>query len=347
MTEILFIDFLYLHSHKEANLEYFRLASINYKVTVIAPDGFYPIRDKNIHFISSERLNKIYNFKKNRINHFKQMLAVINLANKYRKDLTIILAFDTVLLTMGNFFLKSNKNTFLQHHNNIDGLKSIIKKNLFSTYSQKFSHLVFEQFMKEGLLNTSKINPQSITLLHYPLILSKGIPKIAPLYDFIALSNSNDEDIIREIIKKETSNNFFKLNRIKGIIRSKKTEYDNGFLKVGNLSYISDNEYSDLLSNTKIILMLFHNNFEYRLSATLMEALSNKKIVISSRIKHTMFINQNIKNNLRVFESVDELIMLIQAISDSNYSHNYDEYKTFIRLHSNNRIKSSFKRLLV
>lgn len=345
MIEILFVDFFFLDTHKEFNYEYFQLASLNYKVSIIAPDGFYSNQNKNLHFISSKKLNLLSLSKNTRIQRYKLMLEVTKLLNKRKEKITIILTYDTFLLFLGIPFIKFNKKMFLQHHNNIDGLNSLLKKYVFSFYKNKFFHLVGEKFVAWELISTLKVKPYKLFVLRHPITKHCFEKNEIIDYDFIALSNSNNEEIIAEIVANEISKNLFRSKKIKGLIRSKKIEFDNGYLKVSIFGHLGNSEFYEIFCKTKVIVMLFPKSFKKRISGTLMQALGNGKVVLSSDIEHSLGLNQRNQNNLQIFFNIEDFLTLLTHMTNKDFQLDELEYKEFMIEYSNNKIIDDFHRL--
>jgi len=172
-----------------------------------------------------------------------------------------------------------NVNVFLMQHNNFDianhnFLKKIALKYIFSFTSIKI--ITQCNFIAEYAKYRYKLDSDKIIIWPHPLnIVSNDIE----IYDCVGISNSNDEKIIEDIIKLEEESKIFARKGLKIILKSKSLQYDDGSLKVIN-GFLSEKEYNEYISKSKIIFMPFSKFFKYRMSGTLMDAFSNYKPII-------------------------------------------------------------------
>ncbi|WKV08000.1 hypothetical protein Q2T46_10640 [Thermoanaerobacterium sp. CMT5567-10] len=194
----------------------------------------------------------------------------------------------------------------------------------------KVEHVVFEEFIKDCLMETHEINSEKVHVLPHQLnenILKDNYQK----YACVGLSNSNDENIISEIVKKENQEKILKKAKCKVILKSKVINFDDGFLKVLN-NYLDD--------------MPFPSTFKYRMSGTLVDAFSNNKIILCSNITLMDYYSKEYPSICKIIESVDDFFEYVIKINKLEINEQLNEFEIFKNSHSEDKIVLVFKNMV-
>ncbi len=247
------------------------------------------------------------------------------------------------MFAVGRLFFQKKSKIFLLHHFNIDELNNNIKCYCFKSYMHKVNHIVFEDFIKDYIINIFELDESKIHIL--PHQLNKNIAKTNnKKYNCVGLSNSNDEKIISQIVNIEKQEQILKKSECKVILKSKVINYDNGFLKIIN-SYLDDNKYNEYINNSKSIYMPFSENFLYRMSGTLVDALSNNISVFGSNIILMNRYFEKYPQVCKVIDNADDFFKNVININESIESVEIKDFKQFKINHSKERIKQSLEKM--
>ena len=261
-----------------------------------------------------------------------ESIRVLNFVKRENKkhnfDYIIMASYDIVSLFFSGYCLK---NTYLINHNNIDQLKNRAKRRMFKTISKHFSHVVLEGFIDAYLKN----NFRNIKthLVHHPLPACKKNNDCKCVYDCVALSNNNDETIIDRLIEFD-KNNILKEKNLRIVIKSHRRNYksDNLYVIKG---FLDDACYGEFLSSSKYVYLPYPKSYMYRTSAVFLEAIVNKKKIISSDILLASYYKQLYPNLVYVCEKADDLLELLSKRGDDDYK---DDASDFIKNRSDLQI---------
>ena len=254
-------------------------------VTVAELSGWFSTIPSNV---KVESYDLSIQYKNPQINSFfrsiKHLLVARKLDRENHYDCIFFLSYHTIAFYLAKlWFKKYNKRLYVLHHINIDDLsRSEIKKWFFKRYVADVNHFVFEPFIKEYLEKKYCVDKRKIFVLPHPK--NKYDFSIeCKKYDCLGISGSNDEELIEEYINEEENNKIFKKNNISILLRSKKYEYEDGYLKVVK-AHFTDEEYCALYANAYVVVLLFPGSFKYRMSGSIIDALSKRKSVLLSDI---------------------------------------------------------------
>jgi hypothetical protein len=341
--KVLIMDFLYPEGHRGFNESIIKYFSEFSKVSVLSQKKYYREFEDELSIDIAEQND--FEVKNGR---FLSRLCSMNIMKKSacfcenkEWDYLWVLSFDTITFALGIFFFRNLNNIFLMHHNNVDELTNCIKLKFFRSYMNKVNHIVLEEFIRDYLVNEIGVDDDRVYVLPHPLNKNKNIGK--EKYLCVGLSNSNDEKLIEEIIIKERETNYFLKLKKKVILKSKVDEYDNGYLKVIK-GYIEKEKYDDYVSNCHYIFMPFSNSYCYRMSGTLMDSLSNNKIVLGSDIPLVRYYAAKFPSICKIVRNIDELYAVLNSL-DLN-SKVREEFLSFLKIHSKENIVKSLKLIL-
>ena len=260
------------------------------------------------------------------MSYIRQIIKVV------KPDAYFIVTYDELPLAMFGGLLFNKKRLFIMHHHNIDRVEgTTIRKAAFRIILNTYNSVVQTAYMKEYICFNYYINKDKVLIAPHPLNPVEITNDLQ--YDCVGLSNTNDDKIIEKLIQEEEEYSVLKTKGMHIVLKSKKYEYDNGFLKVIK-GYIKDDEYNDFIKKAKTIFMPFPLSFRNRMSGTLIDALTNKKTVISTNIPLIEACSKSYPNIVKIYNPntfVDDVqkLGLKDVLKDL-------EYEKFAQEHSDN-----------
>ncbi len=278
------------------------------------------------------------------IRSFKHLKEARKLDRINHYDYIFFLSYHTVVFWFVKLWFKDYKNRlYILHHANIDELSlSKIKRFFFKKYAQEVNHLVFEPFIKEFIVKEYKVSDEKVFILPHPQNKYEYSGN-GKKYDCLGISSSNDEELIRQFIEKEESEKLFKNNSIFVLLRSKVYEYDDGALKVIKAQF-TDDEYYGLYTSASSILLLFPSTFRYRMSGSIVDALSNRKLALMSDIPLFRDYEKRYPNVCRVGLEPETIVDFIKNLKDEETELQSYDWDKFSEDHSNIEIINSLRK---
>lgn len=345
---LLFCELLYPQSHARSNAFYINcLSELKCNLFVMSPPKLYGENIDNVTYINIED----FPIKKGKISYRVRALKYINMilrtVQKNKIDKIILASGDYIVLPFLCMRLGKNIELFLIHHAELDSLEaSRIKKIIFGLYKNKIHHLVFEPYIKEFLGKGLGVRKELIWVMPHSLNLNYvNLRDNDQCIDLVGLSNSNSEVIINNFIQEELKNSFFKNRNIRVLLKSRFREFDDGYLRV-TTKYLSDAEYELNVMRAKYIFIPFPQNFKYRESGTLMDALSNKKYVIGSDIKLMKYYKSIYPGICFVFKNFYDILQILVNNHDEKESICHRNFEKFVSYHSANNYKKIMSSIL-
>ncbi len=263
---------------------------------------------------------------------YRLLKAIRRIAKENQISDVICLTYDEVSLFLLTPLVPSSLRVYLMSHVNIDNYaNSNVKNWMFRRIKNRYNHIVQCGFMADYF----EANYQLKNVLVWPHPLNRITLQSVPRdIDCAGLSFSNDENVISHLIEMENKEQPFKRHKLKVVVKSQQYQYDNGFLTVIK-GRLSSTEYDNVLNRAKSILMPFPSSFKMRMSGTLIDSLTNKKIVIASPITVINESNKIYPNAIKIFNEktfVDDLCSL--SLSSENMS----DFDSFIHFHSDENL---------
>jgi len=342
--KVLYLDFLYPEGHIRQNTTYIRCLSQIAKVYVLCPKGRYTRLPPEVEIIEKDSLaikdGKILA----RLSSLKIMLLSAITARKLKPDYIFVSSYETMMFAIGRLFFRKKDRLFLLHHSNIDELENKVKRCFFKSYVKKPEHIVFEDFIRDYLINTYKLDACRVHVLPHQLNMNKQENSEDNIYSCVGLSNSNDEEIISKIIDIEKKQEIFLKSKCKVVLRSKLTEFDNGYLTVIK-GFLNEDVYNHYINNSRCIYMPFPKSFRNRMSGTLVDALSNNKIVFGSNIPLMQHYASKYPSICKIVNSADDLFEHILSIKTIVEDKQIDDFVQFKAAHSEDKIKDVLKNI--
>ncbi len=349
---ILLIDFCFFSGHKHLNLNHIKILDKICDLTVISEDGYYP---KAI-LMGLDHV-KLVEFKKykprirNRLTFRIKSLYNILLTLKSMKNCTydkiVVTSFETITFSILSPLFKNKSKIFIFHHQNTDEMSNTFKMSLFKHVIHKVNHIVLDEFIREHLIKEFGLETDKVFTLPHPLRVTKNKPPLNKSSDTIrsiaAISGSNNKQFIQKLITDYQNLIQTIDSKTQFIVKSKSADFKDDRLIVVN-KYLSDEEYDAYYSNAHLIWLPFPDNYRYRLSGTMIDALSTNKIVIGSDIPCFQTYSKRYPSLCKVADSVDEIMEISRICT-------YDEaleteLKAFHAAHSTEHIPRLFEPIL-
>jgi glycosyltransferase involved in cell wall biosynthesis len=323
--KILYIDQLCPRGHLKFNKQTIDKLSTFCDVDVVFSEDYFTIED-----INGLRVNKWINYPNDwslyrhsfdaRIKQIKVLKFANQIVLNNRYDAVIFSSFDTISFSSFNFLFKMRKTPiYLIHHNNIDALsKSGIKRLIFRTYSNKVNHVVLEKFISQFLISKINVPSHKTFVVRHPIdkhmksSIAKGKDNLA-----IALSNSNDENIIETLIDIEKRERCLEEIGCKVILKSKKIIHKSATIETIN-GFIENSEYEQYYKKAKFILLPFKDSFNYRISGSLLEALSKGKVVIGNNSVMMQHYSHNYPYLCKCVNNTKDFLCLLKGTYDED-----------------------------
>ncbi|MBP3793157.1 MAG: hypothetical protein ILA24_03850 [Ruminococcus sp.] len=340
---ILFCDFIFQKGNAHVDTELVKSFVRNNKVTVMANHDRLTEKICGVDFVE----NKHYYRKKGTLKIYwgilRNMYLAAKYANSHKPDLVFISVYETRMFLLGRLFFKNKKNIVIMENANIDYLSQKSHLFFYKKYSNKVFHAVYEEYMKDYLVKEIAVPSERIFVVPHPCY-NYSFQNAITQYDCIAISGSNDEDIIREFVQYENKTHRLKDAGIKVLIKSKNTKFDDGFLKVDN-TYYSNEEYNSLYSSARVIFTPFPKTYKYRMSGCFVDSFSHKKPVISSPIMLAKYYEKKYPNIISTSDNMDSIFNGIIQYSKEGVK---DEtvFDDFLRMHSEKSLNESIDILL-
>ena len=342
------LDINFSEAHISFNTEFIKAISHHSDILIVDDNESYGATQKTNYLYVKAKL--IYKSSKSSI--LSRIFWIINFIKSYKSiyrldiDKIFFLNHDIVVLFLCLLFVRNNvkKSIYLIHHKHIDELNNPIKLRLFNSYKNQVNHIVLADYIKDHMINHIKIIEKIVFVCKHPIydgqkkIFISNSKKPAT---FIALSSSNDERVIDEIVNYSRLDDILKEFNITLYIKSKHINHTTTNLIVFN-NYLDRERYNSLLNNCSGILLLLDDTFEYRVSGAMIDALSQGKIVISTNIASARYYRNDYPNMVRISNNIDDLILQLTKY-DLNKSQLEENYRSFRIENSLSNLSKQFK----
>lgn len=283
MKELLISDFLVVEAHRDMNVNLIECFAKYNKVTVLDVNGFYRKekggwKEAGIHVLSYRLKKKRSGTVGSRMYGIQIMQLAKQELHKHRYDLMVVLAFDILAYSVGRLGF-GNMPVALFHHKNIDELTNKVKRIGFKSFQNEVHHFVFEDFFKEYLLNEIGIKNENCHVVPHPVEPSVQTDDITvKAYDCVGLCNSNSESFIDHTMH---LNGQFRKGGYHILLRSKQKKISSSNIEVIT-GFLETKTYYGYIERAKSVLVPIPNTYVYRLSGSIYDALSRRKIVMTT-----------------------------------------------------------------
>lgn len=285
---ILVLDFLFPEGHRYINNNIIKCLSNIANVDVFAKEDYYKEYKDGWNNVRLEE----FSVSKKALNRNSTIVRKIESASMMAKskrkiqsqpyDCVVVLSFDTLAMALCKLYFASKK-MFIIHHKNIDDLcRKRLNSLVFRTYMNDVHHVVFENVFKHYLVNKIGVTDERVHVIPHPVGVHNFDNRFhGDSYDCVALSQSNDEAFLREIIEYESKSRYFKTNNLKIVLRSKHFRFDDGHLQILN-GFLPTSVYNEYILKASTVFVPLPESFKYRVSGTIYDAFSMHKTVLTN-----------------------------------------------------------------
>ncbi len=339
-----FAEVLYPKGHKELDIK-----TIN-AISDIADVCYFSYRD----FLNVERLNKgVEVIKLRRQFNFQHVAKLITLSRfinllmikktlekkKLVIDALVLLSFDNTLTKYVSSMFPGIR-VYVVHHDDVDKIPEIVTDDE-TVYYNKIHHIVYENYIKEGLVKKTQCDESKVHVIPHPMVFEFGSDRISQNRKVVlGIGWSNDERLISKLISMCKGLN--KELPYKIVIRSKNQSYIDNNLEVMS-GFLSKEEYDKLIKSADIQVILYPETFKYRYSATFQTALLQGCYVLVNDVFIGREINLMFPNSTHLFSDVEELLSLDEVILNSVPSEM--DIRSMMIKHSDKNISQVFAKI--
>lgn len=352
--KILFIDIFYDNfGSKRLNSNIINSLSEFSDVYVLCTKGWYDelkIKPKQIfEYMYPEK--SIKNNK--RILEYSLSLYNLKLAAKYQKkfhfDYLLFASYETIGMCFAKaFFHDDLSKIFILENDNVDRInKRRFKRKCYDKYKNKVHHITLSPFISEALIKKFGVRENLVFSIPHPLNnMSKedNIPETQTEFDCVGISNSNSEELIEQCINAEMQTNFFKDNGLHCVLRSKKQTFDDKYLQVIK-GYLEDKDYYHYINSAKSILILFPSTFQYRMSGSMIDAFSNRKIILGTKIPAIEYYSKSYSEICLCFDDFEDFKRKLLFLKRIDSEKADQEFDTFINEHSGKNLTYTLQQM--
>lgn len=246
-------------------------------------------------------------------NLLKRMWLVRKQMKSLKPDLVYISVYETKFFPFSRLLFGNLKKVVIVENVNIDFLCRKRHSLMYRLFAKKVHHIVYEPLFGEYIKDRFAI-PENLTHIiphiQYVNEYQEDTMKCdvkGDTYDCIAISGSNDEGFINEIVRLEKEFHYFENYKIKCLIKCKNVQYESEYLNIVS-SFIPTEEYKRLYRECKVALVPFPLSYKYRMSGCIVDAFSCHKPVVSSNIELAKFYNKQYGNIIKPYSNVQDAI---------------------------------------
>lgn len=343
--KILFLNMLpdsYVYGHRNVDIKIIKaLSSFSELYVMTSREGLDHNELKGVRVIETSDVRK-----RRKTEYYFTCLKKIYESYKLDKikkfDYIFFASFDEYcLFFLTAFFRKFRSKVFIIYRNNIDSIDTLRRKKiLFQQYCKYLNHIVFEEFQREHLIENYKIKPEKVSVLPYPM--RDKLPQRKKEFDFVAISNSNDEDWIHFLIENEKKTEYLKTKKLQLVFRSRQETFDNGNLHVIK-GYLESDKYNHYISGARVLFVPYPSTFRYRMSGVMIDAFSNDIRIVGTNIPLFRIYEKRYPEICRTIDSLEEFLSVIDNLTVCEMTENFQAFKTD---HSMYNVIKTLKKIL-
>lgn len=338
--KILVADFLFVKEHQVLNVNTIRTIASLGEVFVISQKGYYDdfkteFEQLGVKVIDINVFGDCSTTLKEKFHCIKLMRESSKIFSHQHIDLMLVLAFDTISATLLNIYVPKDK-VLLIHHKNLDEIiNNRIKRFVFSFYKESVYHIVYEEYFRDKL--GEYVSKKRIYYVPHPVseIESKDKNYHDESYDCVALCNSNNEIFIDNLASLQNIP-----ENISFLIRTKKERPLHPNIKYVR-TFLEYTEYNKFINSARYVFVPLPNDYKYRLSGSIYDALSRHKIVLTNSLLHQQGLDKRYPGVVKYVDSAEKLLENV-----SFFKGNLGLFDKFIQEHSCRYIASCFVKVL-
>lgn len=343
---VLYFDAIYNMGHKYFDQKIITNLSDIVELYVLSPRDWYTHTHKATCIPNAYRKDGKSKHLAGFICSLRNCLLAYKLIKQSTFDYVIAGEYELLSLPLVINLLVKKQPLVLIHHNNIDQTigtsgRNRIKKYIFKRIQNKVLHITLESFISDFLVSDYGIEENRIYCWPHPIepLLSERLePKEeCNVYDYIGISNSNDEEMINKMINYERETQAYKQNNIKILVKSRNVEYDDGALKVIT-GWLTNEEYKSYLNSANSMLIAFPSDFQFRVSNSVVEAFYYHIPVLGTRIPLITYYSMK-------YPSICKILNDVKLENIKKYEIEEDDFIRFYNDHCDEKIRNNMKLL--
>lgn len=349
--KLLIFDTIFPVGHKDLNNRLIELMSQFSELIVLNKSGYYSEKQReNIRIKTSNLfLPIVKNVFINQCFQLWNFLIAILTVVFVRYDKVLFFTYDTIGFSIGRF-LFLNKNVYLFHHRNTAELSNKYKRIIFSFYSNTVNHIVFTDFIKAYLVNELHVPASSVSVLPHPLIFPDKVSDKQEEMDqtqkmFVGLGYANDEQLLKDIVTKESETHILEKHGVKLILRSKVWNHKGKTISIFK-GHLRREEYDHYFYSTKAVLLLYPDSYKNRFSGAIMDAFIHGKVVIGTNVPIASYFSKCYPASCMITTSVDDLFNKIITFEHPSGEIMEKEHSFFLQQHSDQIVMYKLKQIL-
>lgn len=332
MSRVLITDFICVEAHRDMNINIVECFARYFSIDVISVNGYFnDMKEKwqqsGIGIINVTEPRRKHNFISDRVWSARIMQLTKKHITKNQYDILIALGFETLGYVLA-FNFSNGLPVVLFHHKNIDELSSKIKRSFFRLYKNKVHHFVFEDFFANYMVRNLHIKKDKVHVVPHPVSEAERLQENIIQYNCVGLCNSNSEEFIQEVIDK---NEYIKKNKLNIVLRSRKRTFECEGLKVIK-GFLEEKTYSNYLDSSKTVLVAIPDTYVYRLSGSIYDALSRRKMVFTTSKYYADDYGKRYPGVCIAIDGVDDFIYKLTHIPEDRGKE--QSFDNFIHEHS-------------
>lgn len=346
---ILFCDLLFEIGNIHVDNCMIDIMTKNHDVFLLADESFVSERNRLNPKLKVLGNQYTENHTDNRFLYYWCLLKRMGLVRKQIKnikpDLIYISVYETKLFPLSRLLFGNLKKVAIVENVNIDFLCKKRHSLMYRIFAKKVHHIVYEPLFAEYIQNKYAISEELTHVIPHIQYVNEYQEDTMQsdvkenMYDCIAISGSNNEGFVNEIVRLEKNFHYFEKHKIKCLIKCKNVQYESEYLNITG-SFIPTEEYKRLYKECKVVLVPFPLSYRYRMSGCIVDAFSYHKPVVSSNIELAKYYNKQYGNIIKPYSNMQDAISeIIKICNNSNEEYSF---KAFEHDHSEIEVKRAF-----
>jgi len=348
---ILIVDLKPTKTHLDFNKDVISsIKETNFSILIPNIDFYYPetFRVSRIKYINKflNKVHKLYIKKEKPIYGVILNIVYAISVNRIEWNKLIVLTHHNLLFFFFYLFLNKKTNKiFLFSHNNFDDYmaRSKFRKTLIKFYSMSVITIFFEKYIYQEAIR-QHYAPKSF-LFFLPLPIEKyDCNNNVIEFDCSIIGTTSNQIFIDEIIDYERTTSILSKNKLNLAIRTKLRELVPKSILIIDNSYLSKEEYVDILCKSNSIGVFLWESHKFRSSSVLRHALYNNKSVfmLESRLSNSYL--DKYPNLINIIKTPKEFFEKIINLRNKHETH---DFESFQRLNNFSLFSRIFNSILI
>lgn len=320
--KIAIVDMIYTKGHKNYNSKVIDILSVNNQVIFFDSKfkyyGNMSIKPVFIDGLVDNPSGRI----KGRIQMYKNTKIQLNALKNEAVDYIFVLNFDAVVMRYMFKKLQKIAKVGVIHHN-LNYFDSFFKYKFFSKFKNKVDNYVLDDFLINPLVDKYCVNAERVKVFLHPITLKFNISNKS---NYISLlSGSTSDDMVVDLYNKREK---LSLKDYELFVKNRSINYSQKNVVFCN-SYLTADEYNNILNKTKVALFMFPSDFVYHVSGVVIDNLANDVIIISNSTPFIEYLKKKYPKIIYIYENIDGLIELLNNIDKVILDVDYSQFLQF------------------